>query len=172
MSYYTGQGDYYSGKGDPGLFGSIFSGIKGAVGGFLKGGPLGAIKGGISGVIGRPQTGRALQPPAMQRPQITLPGLPFGPQRAPVGAPAAAPAASGNGCTPGYHLNKAYSYRHNAEPGTMCVRNRRMNPANPKALRRAIRREKAFIGLARTALRGTGYKISRAGVATRKKACR
>lgn len=37
-----------------------------------------------------------------------------------------------------------------------------MNPANPKALRRALRREARFIHLAQATLRGTGYHISRA----------
>jgi hypothetical protein len=37
----------------------------------------------------------------------------------------------------------------------------RMNPANPRALRRAVRRQHAFIGLAKRVLRGTGITISR-----------
>lgn len=36
---------------------------------------------------------------------------------------------------------------------------RRMNPANPKALRRAIRRQDGFVKLARRALKGSGYQI-------------
>lgn len=36
---------------------------------------------------------------------------------------------------------------------------RRMNVANPKALRRAIRREAGFVNLARRALKGTKWKI-------------
>jgi hypothetical protein len=39
-------------------------------------------------------------------------------------------------CCPGKHLDKA--------TGTKCVSNRRMNPLNPQALRRAIRRAKGF----------------------------
>lgn len=38
-------------------------------------------------------------------------------------------------------------------------RRRRMNVANPKALRRAIRREQGFVKLAKRSLKGTGYKI-------------
>ncbi len=46
-----------------------------------------------------------------------------------------------NGCCPsGYHPDK--------ETGTKCVKNRTMNVSNPKALRRAIRREKGFGKLA------------------------
>jgi len=41
-------------------------------------------------------------------------------------------------------------------------KHRRMNPANPKALKRALRREAAFIHLAQSTLKGTGYHISRA----------
>lgn len=36
---------------------------------------------------------------------------------------------------------------------------RRMNPANPKALRRAIRRTDSFVTLAKSALKNTGFKI-------------
>lgn len=39
----------------------------------------------------------------------------------------------------------------------------RMNVANPKALRRAIRREQGFVKLARRALKGTGYVVARRG---------
>jgi hypothetical protein len=40
---------------------------------------------------------------------------------------------------------------------------RRMNPANPKALRRAIRRTDGFVKLARRTLKGTGFTIARRG---------
>ena len=36
---------------------------------------------------------------------------------------------------------------------------KRINPANPKALRRAIRRQDGFVKLARRALKGSGYTI-------------
>ena len=36
---------------------------------------------------------------------------------------------------------------------------KRMNVANPKALRRAIRRQAGFVKLARRALKGSGYTI-------------
>lgn len=39
-------------------------------------------------------------------------------------------------------------------------RRRRINPANPKALRRAIRRQEGFVKLARKALKGTKYRIT------------
>lgn len=49
---------------------------------------------------------------------------------------------------------------------------RRMNVANPKALKRAIRREQGFIKLARRTLKGTGYSISRRGFAQKRRARR
>lgn len=48
-------------------------------------------------------------------------------------------------------------------------RRRRMNPANPKALKRAIRREQGFVKLARRTLKGTGFTISRRGVASKRR---
>jgi hypothetical protein len=50
------------------------------------------------------------------------------------------------GCPPGFHLNKhplAATQKHGAVPArSMCVRNRHLNPLNPKALRHSLRREK------------------------------
>jgi len=54
----------------------------------------------------------------------------------------------------GYHLDK--------KTGTYLVRNRRMNVANPRALRRAMRRTDGFVKLAKRALKGTGYAVRRA----------
>jgi len=65
------------------------------------------------------------------------------------------------GAPAGYHLNKSYSYARGMPAGSFYVKNRRMNPANPRALRRGIRREKAFIQLARHVLKGTGISVSR-----------
>ena len=50
------------------------------------------------------------------------------------------------GCPSGYHLNKGtyWTLQGVVYPGTRCVKNRRMNPLNPRALRRAIRREGSF----------------------------
>lgn len=44
-------------------------------------------------------------------------------------------------------------------PGEMMPKRKRMNVANPKALRRAIRRQSGFVKLARKALKGSGYRI-------------
>ena len=71
-----------------------------------------------------------------------LPPAPGGqPPLLPGRIPPAALAPGANGCLPnpccsGKHLDKT--------TGTKCVSNRRMNPLNPQALRRAIRRAKGF----------------------------
>lgn len=67
--------------------------------------------------------------------------LPAPPTRAPRALPALDLGVPGpgiftpQGCPPGYHLAKDGSGR--------CVKNRRMNPMNPRAAKRAIRRIKA-----------------------------
>lgn len=53
-----------------------------------------------------------------------------------------------------------------------CRKTPTMNPANPRALRRAIRRQTGFIKLARRALRGSGYVIASRGSRARKVARR
>lgn len=62
--------------------------------------------------------------------------------------------------TQGYHVNKAGYFRRTPggqvayiEKGSACVRNRRMNPANGRALTRALRRAVAFKKLAMKAIR-------------------
>lgn len=57
---------------------------------------------------------------------------------------------SANPCCRGEHLNKSTDCAGNP-PGSKCVANRRMNPLNPRALRRATRRLKGF----ERAVRGT-----------------
>lgn len=44
-----------------------------------------------------------------------------------------------------------------------CRKRPTMNPTNPRALRRAIRRQQGFVKIARRALSGTGYRIARRG---------
>ena len=153
MSYYTGQGDYYSGKGDPGLFSFIGKALK-TVGGLVPG--VGGIMKTVGGFLDRPSApaAPAFQPYGggmvnLMAPQgVPTPGLMGMAQRAVPGG------ASGyQGCTPGYHLDKTTK--------TKCVRNRSMNVANPKALRRAIRREAGFVTLAKQALKGSGYTFKR-----------
>ncbi len=75
--------------------------------------------------------------------------------RLPSPAPMAQAQAMGGGCCPtGYHFNKQISYGKNtfgALPGTFCVKNRSMNVANPRALRRGLRRTAGFGKLAQRA---------------------
>ncbi|GAJ04430.1 unnamed protein product, partial [marine sediment metagenome] len=47
--------------------------------------------------------------------------------------------------------------------GEVVRKRRRMNVTNAKALRRAIRRTDGFVKLAKRALKGTGYTVSRRG---------
>lgn len=168
MGYY-GRGDYYRGdyyRGD--LWGSIkkIGGkVLGAAASFVPGGGLvkGAVKTGIGllagkgaetitrGLLGGGQGGRT-SPTTMPRIDI-LPGPGFIDPLSilPGGQPFAG--VMGGNCNPGFHLDKRSRQK--------CVRNRTMNAANPKALRRAIRREKAFVALARRTLAGTGITIGR-----------
>lgn len=59
-------------------------------------------------------------------------------------------------CPPGFHPNKSISRAKasmGAAPGTICVKNRSMNVANPRALRRGLRRVAGFGKLAMRAKR-------------------
>jgi len=168
MSYYQGdyyQGDYY--QGDP-FLGALFGmgvtwlgkkllgrGAKAAgttaiarVGGAaatgLAVGSVGtAIAGGIPRIIssGVDLFSRNRGIPANMTPgqpnfTTTVTGQACGP---------------GGACPSGYHLNKSVSQARatmGAAPGTICIRNRHMNPANPRALRRGLRRVTGFAKLA------------------------
>lgn len=131
--------------GDPGLWGAI----KGAVGGLITGGPLGAITGGIAGAISKPApklppvptyTGLPLPTVSISRP--AMPATGFGP------AVGTRPMTTGTvtqeiGCPKGYRPNKSAYYTKSEgyiPKGTKCVRSRRMNSANPRALDRAMTR--------------------------------
>lgn len=177
MSYYAGdyyQGDYY--QGDPGLWSVLKKGLKVAagVGSSLLGIPMGAALGAGTAVakratqkwgpavpFGAGAAGAAVAPSLAQRFQIPLPGpnvlRPFA--ALPGGAPLIGPgtamqAANGGGCITcpsGFHANKSTSTAQatfGAPPGSICVRNRSMNVANPRALRRGLRRVSGFSKLA------------------------
>jgi hypothetical protein len=139
---------------------SLLGTLGGIASGFLTGGPAGAVAGGILGAFG----GKPSNPVGPPVPS----GGPFGPygvaggvtiggqngitiggRIAPTGyAPGGGGAAGAAGGAPrGYHLNKhplPACKSHGAVPArTIYVRNRRMNPLNPRALRKALHREKA-----------------------------
>lgn len=164
MPYYMQyQGDYSThgyGRGDPGFLSGLFKFGKKLLApaiGFALGGPAGAaMAAGIGG-------GGARTPPIMNygaqpRQRISLRAGPIAarstdfyppvPQFAGTKMRRPGPALGvegmpgGTGCCPrGFHLDK--------ESGTKCVRNRRMNVANPRALRRSMRRVQGFEKLAR-----------------------
>ena len=149
--YYRPMGDYSTGgygrqMGDPGLFGfigkalgSIWKVAKPVIGAAI-GGPVGAaIVGGTAGVaLGKslvPVTGAPPAPPSMPGVGMIQPVV------AGITQGVLAGRAMGGVCPSGYHPAKDGSGR--------CVRNRRMNVANPRALRRSMRRVKGFEKLAR-----------------------
>lgn len=173
-----GRGDYYQGdyyRGDPGLFGSLKKALGGAVRGFITGGPLGAVGGAVGALTKfNPKQGTALAPAGEQlglpRSRTRIQLLPpsyeresFGPEI--MQQPQGTLTPQGEfipGCQlPGFRKNKSSYFR--AVPGqpgvgvlvpkgSVCVKSRRLNVANPRALRRAIRRAQGFAKLSRRVL--------------------
>ena len=164
MSYYSRpMGDYktYGYAGDPGFLSSLWRGVKkiaGPIIGGMIGGPVGAA---IGGAVGG---GGAKPAPPMQFPvptagrggfpimgQVSMPGglqITGGvmvPGRGPL--PPFAPGGAGQAGRGGTMMPSGYHY---AKDGSgRLVRNRRMNVANPRALRRSMRRVQGFEKLAR-----------------------
>lgn len=126
------------------MFGGIVGAIKGAAGSLFSGGnPLiGAVRGGVSGFRGP------------SRPSVpTLPiQLPSRPGIGRLGPPArmnggggtiTSPAGTTIKCPSGTHPNKSDYFLKDGSfvpKGSRCVKNRRRNPLNPDALRRAVGR--------------------------------
>jgi len=148
------MGDYktYGYAGDPGFLTSLWGVVKKlapTIIGGIVGGPVGAVLVGAGAKGAQPK----LAPPIRAIPgqvvgQVSFPGgtsIGLGLQ-----APSAAPLgpydpSRGTGMVPtGYHYAKDGSGR--------IVRNRRMNVANPRALRRAMRRAQGFEKLAKRAI--------------------
>ena len=141
------MGDYatYGYAGDPGWLSSIWKGVKklaprligtaigGPVGGLITGATIG---GAVVSATRKPAT-PAAPPPGSIGGALSFPGgttvsvAGVLPSHAAIGAHAPA----------GYHLDKATRSRW--------VRNRRMNIANPRALRKAMRRVQGFEKLAK-----------------------
>ncbi len=164
MSYYTPQaGDYktYGYAGDPGFLSSLWRGVKriaGPIIGGLIAGPAGVA---IGGALTGPKPAPPMQFPVQARGggfpivgQVTMPGgasftggvmVPGRGRLPPYTAtgPGVLPAGGRGGqmIPSGYHFAKDGSGR--------LVRNRRMNVANPRALRRSMRRVQGFEKLAR-----------------------
>lgn len=176
MSYYRPpMGDYktYGYAGDPGFLSSLWKGVKKlapAVLGFAAGGIPGAIAG--LGAGGGKPTPQLPSVPGTLGGQIAFPGGvsvsgAWQPGQAVVPGRGRLPpyTAAGPGVLPGGGRGGSMvpSGYHFAKDGSgRLVRNRRMNVANPKALRRAMRRTDGFVKLAKRALKGTGYAVRRA----------
>jgi len=170
MAYY--QGDYYMGdyyQGDPFLGALLGKGI-----GWLakkifkrKLSPEAMTVAGsrtTSALVRTGGTGLAVAGAAGLMPSIPLPlGFRMHPgSMFPGGKPGItrgpAPAVMGQQicCPSGFHPNKQTSTARatmGAGPGTICVRNRSMNVANPRALRRGLRRVAGFGKLAQRSKR-------------------
>ena len=147
------MGDYktYGYAGDPGWLSSIWKVVKKKVIPFaLKtfGGPVGMVAGtalAIGGAVSsiKPSPPQLAPPPGSIGMGVSFPGgttvsvAGVLPSHAAVGAHAPA----------GYHLDKATRSRW--------VRNRRMNIANPRALRKAMRRVQGFEKLAKRTIQFT-----------------
>jgi len=164
MPYYRyPAGDYRTygyGQGDPGFLSSLWKGIKKIAApaiGFAVGGPAGLAAGlSMGGAATPPIMQQQRKPQPMRSTQFNVgPIVARGTQYFPPvpqfrgGGMPAAPRVVGMenlggaaGCCPvGFHLAKDGSGR--------CVRNRRMNVANPRALRRSMRRVQGFEKLAK-----------------------
>ena len=164
MAYYQGdyyQGDYYSG--DPFLGALIGMGAswlgKKLLGKGAKTAGTAIAKGSVSkwgkvpaimtaAAVGSGLTVPVPFTPFQVTPQAFLPGGQPLVSRRP--APLMGPPAPGGACPSGYHLNKATSC-DGRPPGSYMVRNRSMNVANPRALRRSLRRVAGFGKLAKRA---------------------
>lgn len=155
-------------QGDPGIFGGIVGAIKGGVTSLVTGGnPIaGAIKGGVEGFRDEPEQqpqrrsmprrspprGVQVNPPFGGLPGIGArirpgsgPGFDFGVgQRTTRTAPAPTAAPNGTiGCPSGFRPNKSDYFLRDGTfvpKGTRCVKIRRRNSLNPRALDRAISR--------------------------------
>lgn len=124
----------------------IASGLAGTVSGFIPGRPFGAAPAapagpGLPGPV-TPTVSRFTGPMpisiAQAGRQIPTPGIAGRIQRAVPGG-----ATGFEGCGAGYRANKSGYWLQSGQyvdPGTVCVKSRRMNPLNPRALSRAMRR--------------------------------
>ena len=161
MSYYRSpMGDYktYGYAGDPGFLSSLWKGVKAGFGAVFAPkqpkptvAPFPQPPGGFGGPMG-PYSGGS------------FPGM--GVRARPAGVPGAAVETRGIGAGGGKEIMVGGGYKgpaqmcpsgyHYAKDGSgRLVRNRRMNPANPRALRRAVRRMDGFEKLARRVLKNT-----------------
>ena len=134
-------------QGDPGFFsflGKVAKTVTQAIPG-----PVGAIARTIFDGRGRPVPVQRLQ--AVPRPAVPVPGIVGAAQRFFPGGETGFECPPGAACPKGMRLNKSAYFLKDGTfvmPGTRCVKVRRINAGNGKAVRRAIRRENAFVRLA------------------------
>src|SRR5262245_44817134 len=140
---YYRRGDYYQ-RGD--LFGAIGKGLKGVLS--VAGSLAGVVPGGAVVKTGLSLAGKAFSfPGGGGGPPTGLRfGIPGDEEMQQQGPPSSRPQ--------GYHLNKhrlapSHIRPGGAAPGTVWVRNRHMNVANPRALARASRRAHGFLKMSR-----------------------
>jgi hypothetical protein len=139
-------------QGDPGFFSFIGKALK-TVGGVIPG--VGGVIQTIGGLLD-PTQPRAVQqqlpvPLGVPRAPVRVPGVTGVVQRFLPGGATGFECPPGGGCPSGFRANRSAYFLKDGTfvaPGSRCVRIRRINPANGKAVRRAIRRENAFIGMA------------------------
>lgn len=162
MSYYQGdyyQGDYY--QGDP-FFGALIGMGATWLGKKLLGraaktagtaaiartgaaAGTGLVTGAATGMMIAPALGAIGKVARLVAPSV------FGPAKTIFQRPTFEAAGGDCGCQSGFHPNKSIGRGRSTmgmAPGTYCVRNRSMNVANPRALRRGLRRVSGFGKLA------------------------
>lgn len=164
-------------RGDPGLFGGLIGAIKGGVGSLFSGGnPItGAISGAVSGFKGksRPAPPALPAPRTIAAPVTRTPGVGGAVARAiPGGSTGYQVAVPANGKPPsGFHWNKSDYFLRDGTfvpAGTKLVKNRRRNPANPRALDRAIGR---LNSAKRLQSKLSGFSTSKYTASGKKKSC-
>lgn len=129
MGYY--QGDFYAGaRGDP--FWGALLGLAKTVGSKVLGGlkHIPSMPGGGGGGGGMRRAGETVQRAIIKHPVLSAAGA-AGAMGALGGAGAEKLMAHAGACPKGFHISKKHGH---------CVRNRRMNVANGRALSRAVRR--------------------------------
>jgi len=142
------MGDYktYGYGGDPGWLSSAFKFIKKKVLPValrVFGGPVGAVAGTALAIGGAVAGGKAVGPPAPP------PGSIGGAVSFPGGTTVSVAGVLPSHTAIGEHMPAGYHLRKDKRLPAKWVRNRRMNIANPRALRKAMRRVQGFEKLAK-----------------------
>ena len=153
MSYY--RGDYYRGdagnyyKGDPFLGGLIAAGVRRVAAPLVRKAGRWVGRQTVGGLIGKTAGAAAAAGTAVSIGREMMTPGPARPIEIDVGSmlPGGEPFISRGQCPPGYHLNKADGPK--GPKGSYCVKNRKMNPLNPRALKRGLRRAEDFEKFAR-----------------------